>query len=180
MKRIILSLTVLLFTYAWIYHTASTVEKTKQINPVIGDESFVKKFGFYPDATIDETLRIKTHLEYVETVLRKKNTDNLTPGVRCKRMELLDYLHDYNKAGIFPEIDDRSVQYLPCFIDKDGRICAVGYLIEKSAGRQLAENINRKCRYKNLSAMNTRQVNEWLSATGLTKQECELIQPAFN
>ena len=100
------------------------------INAIIGDESYVSKFGVLPVATNNEDLRIKTHLEYVENLLRKKDVTGLDEAQNERRELLLDLLHDYWTAGIFPRNYDYQNQRMSCFIDKDGRICAVGYLIE--------------------------------------------------
>ena len=49
------------------------------INPILGDVSFIGKFGHQPDAGTNEDLRIQTHLEYVEDLVRQKNISNLSP-----------------------------------------------------------------------------------------------------
>lgn len=149
------------------------------INPLIGDISFVNKFGQKPTAKTDEDLRIKTHLEYVENLLRQKDISNLTPEQQKKRKNLLDLLHDYWTGGIFPRNYDHTDKRVPCFIDKDGKICAVGYLVEQTAGRQSAEKINDSCKYDKLLAMNNRIVDSWIATSGLTKEECAMIQPTY-
>lgn len=155
-------------------------ERKQTINPVIGDVSFTLKFGHAPDAATDEDLRIKTHLEYVENLLRKKDVSNLSPALRESRFHLLDLLHDYCEAGIFPRNYDVTDNRTPCFIDKDGRICAVGYLVEKSAGRAAAETINRSHKYEKIFEMNDQLVDNWISTSGLSKEECAMIQPTYN
>lgn len=58
----------------------------------------------------------------------------------------LGYLDDYIAHGVTP-----TNAHLPwrtaVFIDDAGAICAVGYLIERSAGRALAERIAAEHRY---------------------------------
>jgi len=58
-------------------------------------------------------------------------------------------------------------------------ICAVGYLIEKTAGRHVAEEINSKFKYDYLLAMNDETVDNWIMTSGLTKEECAMIQPTY-
>ena len=156
-----------------------TTDNGWAINPLIGDISFVDKFGQKPTAKTDEALRIKTHLEYVENLLRQKDISNLTLEQQEKRKNLLDLLHEYWTAGIFPRNYDHTDKRVPCFIDKDGKICAVGYLVEQTAGRQSAEKINDNHKYDKLLAMNDRLVDSWIKTSGLTKKECAMIQPTY-
>lgn len=149
------------------------------INPVLGDISFTRKFGYEPAATItDETVRIRTHLEYVEDLLRNKRHGDLTPVQLQKRDLLLNLLHQYTGRGIFPRNYDHAGRK-PCFIDKDGRICAVGYLVEQTAGRDAADQISKKFKYDDLLAMNDKMLDSWVENSGLTKEECAMIQPTY-
>jgi hypothetical protein len=149
------------------------------INPLLGDISFVDKFGHQPTATTDEDLRIKTHLEYVEILLRQKEVSNLTPEEQEKRKNILDLLHVYWTTGIFPRNYDHIDKRVPYFIDKDGKICAVGYLVEQTADRQSAEKINDIHKYDKLLAMNDHTLESWIRTSGLTKEECAMIQPTY-
>jgi len=118
-------------------------------------------------------------LEYVEKFLREKNTNGLTKELKMKRVQLLDLLHNYWVSGIFPSNYDYPGIRIPCFIDKDGKICAVGYLIEKTAGIQIAEHINSKHKYQKILEMNDPLVNSWVTTSGLTLGECATIQPDY-
>jgi hypothetical protein len=178
MKRIIPLLAVAL-TSILIFSFDKTSKKVQTINPVIGNISFIKKFGHLPGKNTDENLRIKTHLEYVEHLLRNKDVSNLSEQLKNKRNYLLNLLHTYLITGIFPRNYDHSESRKPCFIDKDNRICAVGYLIEKTAGRKSAEEINSKHKYDELLAMNDKAVDNWIATSGLTKEECAMIQPTY-
>ncbi len=162
-----------------IYLKYPTVDNGQTINPILGDISFVETFGQQPRATTDEDLRIKTHLSYVEKLLRQKDVSNWTAEQKEKRSHLLDLLHAYWTAGVFPRNFDYPNKRVPCFIDKDGRICAVGYLIEQTAGRQTAEKINDAHKYDKLLAMNDCMVDSWIETSGLTKEECAMIQPTY-
>jgi hypothetical protein len=148
-------------------------------NALIGDLSFVKKFGSLPTASTSEGLRLRTHLGYVEGLLRERTTFWLTDEQKANREKMLDLLHQYWMAGLFPQNYDFPGQRRPCFIDCEGRICAVGYLVEQTAGRQAAEAINAKYQYEYLLAMNDAGLDDWIEASGLTKEECAMIQPAY-
>lgn len=180
MKKLItllLSLTVAIMFFS--FNIATTVYSRQLINPILGDKSFVSKFGHLPDATTNEDLRIKTHLECVENLLRQKDISNLTKKEQRKRNHLLNLLHDYWIAGIFPRNYDIAGERKPCFIDKNGTICAVGYLVEQTSGRQVAELINSEHKYEKIYEMNDKAVDNWITESGLTKEECAMIQPTY-
>lgn len=156
---------------------SSEIEQT--VNAVIGDISFFETFGNQPTKQANETLRLQTHLKYVEKILRNKDVSSLTKEQRENRHKMLDLLNEYWTAGVFPINYDYPDQRIPCFIDKDGNICAVGYLIEQTAGRQITEEINSKFKYEYLLAMNDQTVDSWVQSSGLTKEECAMIQPTY-
>ena len=179
MKKLLFPLTILLMALLCLTFRKDPGNSKQTVNPVIGDISFVSKFGHQPDANTDEILRIKTHLEYVEIFLRNKDVSNLSPEQMQNRKHLLDLLYEYRTAGIFPRNYDYADQRKPCFIDKEGRICAVGYLVKQTAGREAAEQINNKFKYEELLAMNDESLDSWISGSGLTKEECAMIQPTY-
>jgi hypothetical protein len=154
-------------------------DKNQTVNAILGDISFIEKFRCQPDLSTNENLRITTHLEYVEKLLRHKKVTNLSPELRQRRNHLLDLLRDYREAGIFPRNYDYKESRKPCFIDKDNRICAVGYLIEKTAGRRIAEDINEHHMYEEILMMNNKTADSWIETSGLSKEECAMIQPAY-
>jgi hypothetical protein len=156
-----------------------TTEIDQTVNAVVGDISYIQTFGHQPTKETDENARLQTHLKYVEKFLRNKNISSLTAEQKENRVKMLDLLNEYWIAGVFPKNYDYPDQRIPCFIDKDGNICAVGYLIEQTAGRQIAEKINSKFKYEYLLATNDQTVDSWIQASGLTKEECAMIQPTY-
>ncbi len=160
MKKAIIILSMVILAFLSFKNQPGNNEQT--INPLIGDISFINKFGQKPNATTNEDLRIRTHLEYVENLFRQKDVSNLTAEQKENRIYLLDLLHEYWTDGIFPRNYDYANNRVPCFIDKNGRICAVGYLIEKTAGRQVAEKINTEYKYEKLLKMNDPIVYSWV------------------
>jgi uncharacterized protein YbcV (DUF1398 family) len=179
MRKVIFVSLLAVLTVCFCFFTPKAFYNKQTVNAIIGDISFLEKFGHAPDLINDENLRIKTHLEYVEKQLRRKEVAGLSPELQQRRSQFLDFLHDYWEAGIFPRNYDYRNTRKPCFIDKDGRICAVGYLIEKSVGRKIAENINSRHKYEEILAMNDKVVDEWIDASGLSKEECAMIQPSY-
>lgn len=155
------------------------LNKGQTINPIIGDISYINKFGHTPTATTSEVLRIKTHLEYVELLLRKKDVSHMPSKQQANRIMMLNLLHNYWTQGIFPHNYDYKNQRKPCFIDQKGNICAVGYLVAQTAGRQTAERINVSHQYDEILAMKDNEVNDWIETSGLTQEECAMIQPTY-
>lgn len=156
-----------------------STEPGQSVNAVIGDISFLEKYGISPTAETNEYLRLQTHLEYVEKLLRKKDISTLTKIQQENREKMLDLLNEYWKSGVFPKNYDYPGKRIPCFIDKKGRICAVGYLIEQSTGREVAEEINSKYKYAYLADIDDHTIDNWIRSSGLTKEECAMIQPAY-
>ena len=157
----------------------NTSDIKQKVNAVIGDISYNQTFGQQPNKETDENIRLQTHLKYVEQQLRNKDVSFLSIEQKENRIKMLDLLNDYWTAGVFPKNYDYPDQRIPCFIDKDGNICAVGFLIEQTAGRQIAEAINSKYKYEYLLAMNDETINDWIQSSGLTKEECAMIQPQY-
>lgn len=167
------------FLFVMMFITASFAKQYYPINGILGDLSYTQKFGHAPDENSDELVRIKTHLEFVEKILRMKDVSSLPAVLQKNRMHMIDLLHDYWTAGIFPRNFDFPEMRIPCFIDRENRICAVGYLIEQTAGREIAEQINSEFQYSNLMDMNNATVDSWIASSGLTKKECAIIQPGY-
>lgn len=157
----------------------ATIDIKQTVNAVIGDVSFVTTYNYQPTAQTSEQIRLTTHLKYVEQVLRNKDVSGLNKEQKENRQKLLGLLNEYWTAGVFPKNYDYPGQRIPCFIDKDGNICAVGFLIEQTAGRQVAEAINAKYQYEYLLAMNDPAIDSWAATSGFTKEELAMIQPSY-
>jgi hypothetical protein len=175
MNQFTLVLIFLLFTkYSNARNTIS-----QPVNSVLGDASYLIKYQKLPDKYSNEVIRIQTHLEYVENVLRNTSTKHLNKLQRLKRRQAIENLHRYWTIGIFPENRESTNKRKPCFIDDKGTICAVGYLIEQSVGRNVSEQINARFQYEYLLEMEWNVIDEWIASSGLTKLECAMIQPTY-
>jgi hypothetical protein len=152
---------------------------SQTVNDLVGDLSFTEAFGRQPHASTNEQLRIQTHLCYIEQLLRRKETGHLSEAQRNQRLQLLDKLHHYIEEARFPSNYDYPYERKPCFIDRKGNICAVGYLIEQSAGRALAEKINSLFQYEKIRDMHLPELTAWVNNSGLTLDECAMIQPQY-
>lgn len=147
-------------------------------NHHLGDDSFVARFGRLPTARDGEHLRMRVHLEYVHDLLAAGAPTR--PERARRRGELLGYLDDYIAKGITP-VNSYVPWRNPVFIDRDGNICAVGYLIERSAGRALAETIAATHRLDYLEdiAAAMPEVAAWVDDSGFTLAELASIQPGY-
>lgn len=149
------------------------------VNGVLGDESFVSTFGRSPGQSDSEDLRLRTHLAYVETLLRAQSVDGLSYELRAARARNLDRLHAYWAAGVFPRNTIMRDRRTPVFIDGAGRICAVGYLFEQDEGRKAAERINQRFQTATIFEIDDAELAAWLATSGLTLKEAAMIQPAY-
>jgi hypothetical protein len=148
------------------------------VNAVIGDESFIKSFGYAPPNQTNETFRIQLHLAYVEELLNNKEVSYLSDEQQKKRKMALQLLHQYWTVAEFP-INYDYAERRPCFIDKDGNICAIGYLVAKTTGIEMAQKINAAHQYDYLLEMNDETVTAWAKKNGFTLEECAMIQPSY-
>ncbi len=146
-------------------------------NHHLGDDGFVTEFGREPTPA-EEHLRTHAHLVAVRALLGGRPATR--PELGARRTELLRYLDDYIAAGTTP-MNDHLPWRSPVFIDDAGRICAVGYLIERSVGRPLASRIGGAHRYDFLEdiAAAMPEVRAWVASSGLTLDELASIQPGY-
>ena len=147
-------------------------------NHHLGDDSFVATFGRLPTAADGEKLRMRVHLRYVHDWLAARPATS--PVLAPQRAQLLAYLEDYIAIGITPK-NHHVLHRSPVFIDDEGAICAVGYLIERSVGRQLPELIASTHRYDFLETIAAAMpdVAAWVARSGFTLDELASIQPAY-
>jgi len=152
---------------------------TDQVNTLVGNAGYVAAAGHAPLAGTNDDARVQAHLAYAERLLRRQPTANLSPVLARRRTHLLDLLHSYWVAGVFPRNYDHPEGRRPCFIDREGRLCAVGYLVAETAGPPVAESINQAHQYDLIADMRTPMLATWVQTSGLTTAECALIQPTY-
>lgn len=129
---------------------------------------------------IDETTRIRTHLERVEGRMAREEPQGLTLEQRTARRETLSWLAEYRRAGRFPRNYVRAGERVPVFVDPHGTPCAVGYLLLRSGEHALVEEIVRTdnlVRVPELAAEPA--LAAWLSERGITLEEAAAIQPTY-
>jgi hypothetical protein len=153
--------------------------EVSSVNAVLGNESFRATFGTTPTPNTPEHLRLQTHLAYVEKLLRSRPRPSLTSDQRTRRSAMLNALRQYRTAGQFPqntEVPGRT----PVFMDKQGRLCAVGHLIAISAGRPLAKRIDVRYHLADVREMEMPVIDQWAKRHGFTRRELAMIQPMYD
>ena len=126
-----------------------------------------------------ERKRIRFHLMGVEEELRNKDVGSLRPGLREERLRNLGFLRDYRKMGKFPVNTRYPGEVLPHIKDEKGTLCAMAYVIEKSGHGHLVENLAESNNLIRLEDVSGGPVTEWLSTSGLTREESAKIQPTY-
>ncbi len=128
-----------------------------------------------------EAERIEDHLMRVWQVLRKRNTQHLSPQQRKHRTASLGQLRRYAKAGNFP-INAYHSERTPYFVDELGTHCAVGYLMSQTGDAAAVERIRKKTNYgyvlEELSAYP--EVEAWAQRHGFDREELAWIQPVYS
>ena len=152
---------------------------TDQVNALVGNAGYVAATGHAPTTRTNDDARVRAHLAFAERRLRQKSAGGLSPALAARRAHLLDLLHRYWVAGVFPRNYDFPGERRPCFIDRNGRLCAVGYLVAETGGRAAAERINAVHQYDLIADMHTPVLDQWVQHSGLTEAEYALIQPTY-
>lgn len=157
---------------------SSSPPSVRPVNAVLGNDSYRAIVGTAPGPGTPERLRLRTHLAYVEALLRTRRRPSLSADQRARRAALLDRLHEYWVRGRFPrntEVPGRT----PLFLDGRGRLCAVGALIAASAGRSLAERIDARSHLADVREMDLPAIARWTERNGFTRRELAMIQPTY-
>lgn len=133
----------------------------------------------YPEIKGDVAFQRSNHtrrLQVVESLLRRHNASWMSPELQAERTRNLDRLRDYWQRGEYPINYEHPGAWEPVFIDLDGNICAVGYLVEQSLGRDVAERINSRYHFATIRQIDAPELKEWIKNSGLTYEEVVAIQ----
>jgi hypothetical protein len=121
---------------------------------------------------------ISCHLLLVEKTLRDRDVSKINASQRKRRAELLQVLHRYAIAKVFPKNDYLTYKN-PIFIDRLGTHCAVGYLMQQSGSEELAREIDAKQKFAYVKDIKVAGVKEWAIENGFTIDELAWIQPGY-
>ena len=166
-----------LLLFALIGMLNGHAQRHTTVNAVIGDSSWLEIYHMLPNEKTVETRRLRVHLNYVLARLKSSSTKN--DGNSLSRKKSISLLEEYISIGEFPSSFSHRAPRTPCFIDDVGNICAVGYLVEKTAGRAEAERINERYRFHYLADINDAGLKTWQQSSGLSMKELAMIQPTY-
>lgn len=122
--------------------------------------------------------RVRRRFERVERALRARDVSALPPASQQARSAMLDHLRTYYRRSIFPRNYEHR-GHRPSFIDRDGRECAVAYLMIQSGQKDLALHISAEMNDAYVRQLTQPEVKDWAAQTGLTAAELALIQPSY-
>jgi MYXO-CTERM domain-containing protein len=123
--------------------------------------------------------RIERHLERVAQQLAQTEPVDLSPEQHQRRLESLEVLEAYRRAGEFPHNTERPGERVPVFRDREGRDCAVGALIRASGEGALADTVNARWHLDRVPEMQEPALLVWAQEHGFTEQELAEIQPSY-
>jgi len=148
------------------------------MNPIIGNTSAEYFFAPSERNSLLEKQRITAHLAYAYQLLMDRTESMPESDIKQKRFVVLEHLRAYIRRGEFP-INSKYEERRPCFIDEKGTYCAVGYLIQQTAGSAVAEKINSLFQYDFLSEMQLPELSQWISQSGFSIEELATVQPTY-
>ncbi|MEM7164288.1 MAG: hypothetical protein AAF581_02420 [Planctomycetota bacterium] len=169
---------IALLAVAWIQCLVVPATAVAQERPV-SQQQPRSLYEFTVNLREDAQLRIQKHLRQLVASLGQRDVSHLTISQRMKRAALLARLDAYWRAGVFPQ--NRLFPGLrPVFIDAENRACAVADLMIHSGSGDLARRVAATQNYDYLPDIRVPGVAEWAALSGLTLDECAMIQPAYH
>lgn len=126
-----------------------------------------------------EVHRLERHFDSVDVELRSRNVSDLTQAQLTRREQMIGWLRDYRDAATFPT-NDRFTVPTPFFRDKDGVLCAMAYLIDRSGRGDIVNEVaaTRNNAYIRELA-DDQALIAWLDSSGLSVAEAGRIQPSY-
>ncbi len=131
-------------------------------------------------AGADETVRIQTHLFSVVERLSATDMQGLSPELCRARARNIVRLLRYASAGQFPSKPDGIPGRVPNFMDDDGALCAVGYLVAEDLGIEAVRRIAGEHQFDYVPYINSPLLAQWQTQSGLTPLELAMIQPTYD
>jgi len=132
-----------------------------------------------PSPRAAEITRLQHHFDSVDAELRSRNVPSLREAQLARRAQLIAWLRDYRDGATFP-VNDRFATPTPFFRDKDGVLCAMAYLIDRSGRSDIVNKVaaTRNNAYIRELADDPALI-AWLDSSGLSVAEAARIQPTY-
>ena len=126
-----------------------------------------------------EVLRLERHFDSVDVELRSRDVSQFTASQKANRATLIGWLRDYRNGGRFPQ-NDRFEKPTPYFRDRNGVLCAMAYLIDRSGRGDFVDKVaaTRNNAYIRELADDPALIT-WLDTWGLSVAEAARIQPEY-
>ncbi|MEZ5966850.1 MAG: HEAT repeat domain-containing protein [Planctomycetota bacterium] len=113
----------------------------------------------------------------VEAELRAADVGDLDPAQRAGRQQVIEWLRDYRLRadfGVDPDFPDARV---PSFVDREGRRCAIAYMLDRSGRDALTREIAATQNHAwFVELAGDPRVRAWTDAHGLSLVEAARIQ----
>lgn len=119
---------------------------------------------------VDENSREAARLAYTEDLLRRKSTRQLPSHQRRRRYQALKLLHAYRTAAEVSAAANTATTLL----DSQGHPVALRYLLQHTGGEQALQQLQPGA----LSTTDNRALRHWARMSGLSLEECALINGA--
>ncbi|HEX6792135.1 MAG TPA: hypothetical protein VF247_12560 [Candidatus Krumholzibacteria bacterium] len=142
------------------------------VNAVLGNRMAPARYA-------NETQRIRTHLLSVAAKLERVDARQMTPALRTARLRNLERLVEYARACRFPRNPATMPGRAPNFMDSEGAVCAVGYLVEQDLGRDAVVEITHDHQFDYVPYIDSPVLATWQATSGLTVTELAMIQPTY-
>lgn len=125
-----------------------------------------------------ETDRVRAHLLAAEQFLRSRSTSELTLAQGERRAANIAVLREYRARGQFPHNTEFPGRRVPYFMDSEGTLGALSYLMARSGERDLVNQVAATHNNAYVAELSgNADVMAWLDREGLTLEEAALIQP---
>lgn len=132
-----------------------------------------------PSPSAAEVTRLQRHFDSVDVELKSRNLSGLGSAQLQRRAQLIGWLREYRDAATFP-MNDRFAEPTPFFRDKNGVLCAMAYLIDRSGRSDIVNKVaaTRNNAYIGELADDPALI-AWLDTWGLSVAEAARIQPSY-
>lgn len=153
-------------------------EKLTEVNAYWSKQPDIPQAVYELAPILDEKIAIRTHLQWVEQILRLRPVTHLNPSQQHHRVRCLDILNQYWKAATFPQ--NHYLPYRnPVFIDANETFCAVGYLVKETGFESVSRDIAAHQNFAYVSEIQNDALIKWAQVHGFSLDELAWIQPGY-
>jgi hypothetical protein len=126
-----------------------------------------------------EVSRLRAHFDSVDSELRDRSVAGLSASQVARRSRLTAWLREYRNAGAFP-VNDKFDSPTPFFRDRNGTLCAMAYLIDRSGRSDIVDKVAATRNNAYIAELaDDPALIAWLDSSGLSVAEAARIQPQY-